>query len=103
MKWSKYITTHGIRWTGGVSWEAVTRPEYVRTTMKTIEKLAPDWDGEGADPPTQAAIKAARSILSKSANLPHYISPTRLGGIAMEWPGGLSIEIYSDGEVWHGD
>jgi hypothetical protein len=48
----------------------VTRSYNIQDTVFEIESLArltPDWDGEGAMPPTAHAVDAAKQVLEQAA------------------------------------
>jgi hypothetical protein len=60
-----------------------------------MAKLSPNWDGEGADPPTAEAVAAACFLIEAVAEhrqqqggvgiLPETSSPIPDGGLLIEW------------------
>lgn len=53
-----------------------------------LEALQKDWNGHGAEPPTQVAIDAAFTAVAV---------PTGRGGVQVEWHvGGMDIEVEFD-------
>jgi hypothetical protein len=87
------VTTHG------------RVPGRLEIQLREAEQLAEGWDGYGAHPITSKAIETARNILSRadSWNVLPFVSPTRDGGVGMEWPldGGkeLLLEVSRDAEI----
>jgi hypothetical protein len=59
--------------------------------FEPLLQLVENWDGYGAAAPDQSSIKTAMNILARLKAVYHaaepFISPTRTGGVSMEWEG----------------
>ncbi|MBI3824069.1 MAG: hypothetical protein HY289_15480 [Planctomycetes bacterium] len=79
--------------------------------FEALRKLPENWDGYGAAAPQARAIDLARSItglidagLRKSSadSHPFHISPTRVGGVLIEWEHGVmehEVEVNPDASI----
>jgi hypothetical protein len=79
--------------------------------LELMRNLGENWDGYGADSPQANAIDLAQSFVSliealRKAAEPNggalYVSPTRIGGVLIEWEDHLrehEIQIDPDGSL----
>lgn len=71
--------------------------------LKAVSHLPENWDSYGAEPPSDAAVAASKSILTalcKSLILPSTIVPSATGGVSIYFFRGdrsAYIENYNDG------
>lgn len=70
--------------------------------LNRLLELAPNWDSYNADPVSVEVVRSATGLLiaiGEEVNLPNpLISPTRTGGVLLEWKSGsmeLEIELVS--------
>jgi hypothetical protein len=78
------------------------------TTVEQLEamrKLAENWDGYGGAAPLLEVIDRARAFVGRmeAAEAEElYVSPTRIGGVLIEWEDGVidhEIEFDPDGSI----
>jgi hypothetical protein len=76
--------------------------------LESFRNLAPGWDNYDAEPPNEAAMANARSVLrviwtSDTAPSIRIISPSVEGGVALVFVGNgrkyADIECFNDGEI----
>ncbi len=83
---------------------AIAWADFALKQLEQLEKLEPNWDGEGADPPSSESLLAAKQLLmSLDGSLPKpHIHPTRDGYVQIEWEEGefyLEVELRSTQEA----
>lgn len=70
-------------------YEAATAWDAARDELLALEQLAPNWDGEGADPVKPGLIPTALRLLSLARTAqfqpPLYIYATAGGTVMIEW------------------
>lgn len=87
----------------------ISPPSLLPALSRIVEmaKLAPNWDGEDADPPTAEAVAAACFLIEAVAERrqrlggvgvpPATSSPTPDGGLLIEWRGpSASIDVQAN-------
>ena len=74
--------------------DAQTVPMALDKRLQEFARFEINWDGYGAPQIAEGAISRARSILSEAhTSLPKpFVSPTRHGGVGMEW----KLEVGSE-------
>ncbi len=78
--------------------------------LQRIERLQPNWDSYGSEPPTRLAIEAASRLIwnvyrcsvyaGKRPAIPYAVVPLSGGGAQLEWRGdggAIEVEISSEG------
>jgi len=75
----------------------------IEMELQRMSLLRKDWDSYGAEPPSSAAIDAARGIIAQMADsliFPSVIVPSATGGVSVyrfNHPRTVYIENYNDG------